>query len=371
MVGWLVGILPRVITAGMRIIAIAATVDDVDAGAGPGNWGGCGITAAEVHGQDKGEVPLEPIDPTQKVGERQQQAAGRCGETQVDCTRVPLGHSGSSHHRGSLTVAALMSKRVLQGRGLVRHGALQYAAQLLEHQRHCRYLIVDVVIIIAVFVAIPVPIQQSTGSPPTPLPQPVHPGPLRPCNGQPSLPRGAVIGPNSSFRLMLAQSIPMPVHINRRRLACARAVSVALCSTRDWGGDEWIKTTAARRCRRCPEEEEEEKAHQSSRARPTRKVTHPSRPNGCGRCHRRRQRRCWCRRWLRGRRGSHWIFVVCPLLVVILLLIITGRGSAMTMTESMRQETMVGRGGRHQCQHHNQMVKWAGSRKRGERGRPT
>jgi hypothetical protein len=35
---------------------------------------------------------------------------------------------------------------------------------------------------------------------------------------------------------MLAQSVPMPAHINRRRSACARAVSVAACSTRDRGG---------------------------------------------------------------------------------------------------------------------------------------
>jgi hypothetical protein len=39
MVGWLAGILPRVISAGMTTIAIAATDDDVDAGAGPGAWG--------------------------------------------------------------------------------------------------------------------------------------------------------------------------------------------------------------------------------------------------------------------------------------------------------------------------------------------
>ncbi len=159
MVGWLVGILPRVIAAGMRTIAIAETVDDVDAGAGPGNWGGCGITAAKVHGQDKGKVPLEPIDPTQKLGEHQRQAAGHCGEMQVDCTHVPLGHSSGSHHRVSCAVAALMSKRILQGQGLVRHGAVQHAAQLLERQRHCRILIVDVVVIIAVFIAIVVPIQ--------------------------------------------------------------------------------------------------------------------------------------------------------------------------------------------------------------------
>jgi hypothetical protein len=77
--------------------------------------GGCDITAAEVHRQDKGEVPLELINLTQQAGERQRQAAGRCVEMQVDCKRLPLGHSGSSHQRGSCAVAALMSKRVLQG----------------------------------------------------------------------------------------------------------------------------------------------------------------------------------------------------------------------------------------------------------------
>ncbi len=75
MVSWLVGILPRVIAVGMRTIAIAETIDNVNAGAGLGNRGGCGITAAKVHRQDKGKVPLKPIDPTQKAGERQRQAA--------------------------------------------------------------------------------------------------------------------------------------------------------------------------------------------------------------------------------------------------------------------------------------------------------
>ncbi len=189
MVGWLVGILPRVIAAGMRTIAIAETVDDVDAGAGPGDWGGRGITAAEVHGQDEGKVPLEPIDPTHKAGERQRQAAGRRGETQVDRTRVPLGHSGGGHHRGSRAVAALMSERVPQGRGLVRHGAVQHAAQLLERQRHRRILIVDVVVIIAVFVAILVPIQRSTGSPPRPAAAASPPRPSSPLRRAATPPR--------------------------------------------------------------------------------------------------------------------------------------------------------------------------------------
>jgi hypothetical protein len=100
-------------------------------------------------------------------------ATTHCGERQVDCEHLPLGHHSGSCCQDSGAVATAMSECILQGQSLVRDGTVQHTKQLLECRRHGGILVVGVdvaiivasqrrpavvVVVIAVFLSILIPI---------------------------------------------------------------------------------------------------------------------------------------------------------------------------------------------------------------------